>query len=72
MFIEIDEVPSKLLSMIDDTIVPLLGENGKYVAKLDKALHGSIQSVKLWFDTLTNVLRRHGFTANRDGCVMNR
>jgi hypothetical protein len=73
VYIELDTVSSRILAMIDNTIAPLMGENGKFVAKLDKALYGCIQSAKLWFDKLTEVLVSYGFTPNPcDPCVLNR
>ena len=72
VYVELDKVSSRILSMLDKSIIHLIGEDGKYVAKLDKALYGCIQSAKLWFDKLTNVLKKYGFTTNPcDGCVMN-
>lgn len=73
VYVELDQVVSRILSMIDNSIVHLLGDNEKYVAKSNKALYGCIQSAKLWFDKLTSVLRAYGFVTNPcDGCVMNR
>lgn len=40
VFVELVHVSSRLLSVIDITIIQLFGENGKYIAKLDKALYG--------------------------------
>lgn len=73
VYVELDQVSSRILSMIDSSITTLMGENGKFVARLDKALYGCIQSARLWFDKLTEVLVAYGFTANPcDECVMNK
>jgi hypothetical protein len=46
--------------------------NGKLLVRLDRALYGCVQSAKLWYDMLTNVLREAGFVANpTDPCVLN-
>ena len=73
VYVELDEVSSRLLGMIDNSIRPMIGENGKIVARLDKALYGCIQSAKLWFDKLTLVLSEYDFVTNPcDGCVINK
>jgi hypothetical protein len=38
VYVELDKVSSRILSMIDKSIIHLIGDNGKYIAKLDKAL----------------------------------
>jgi hypothetical protein len=39
-------------------------ERGRVLVKVNKALYGLIQSAKLWFLHLTNVLEQNGFVAN--------
>lgn len=73
VYVEIDQATSRILSMIDNSIGKYLNANGRYTARLDKALYGCIQSAKLWFDKLTSVLSKYGFETNPyDGCVMNK
>lgn len=73
VYVKLDPVTSRILYMIDDTIVPLMGEHGKFVARLDKAPYGCIKSAKLWFDKLTDVLVGYDFIPNPyDECVMNK
>ena len=47
-------------------------ENGKLVARIEKAMYGLIQSAKLWYKHLSKWLERIGFKKNTiDQCVMN-
>jgi hypothetical protein len=46
-------------------------ESGSMVTKLLKAMYGCVQSSKLWFDLLTEVLRSQGYIHSpTDPCVM--
>lgn len=56
VYVKLDQVSSRILAMIDENITALMGENGEFVAKLDKDLCGCLQSTKLWFNKLTEVL----------------
>ena len=41
--------------------------------QIDKAMYGLVQSAKLWYNTITGVLERNGFTPNpMDPCVWNK
>jgi Reverse transcriptase (RNA-dependent DNA polymerase) len=47
--------------------------NGKIYLRLKKALYGTIEAAKLWYQTLSEYLARTGFTANlQDPCVFNK
>ena len=47
--------------------------NGVLVVRLKRALYGCVQSSKLWYDKLCEVLKHIGFTANNyDQCVFNK
>lgn len=73
VYVELDQMSSRILGMIDPTTVPFLDDKGKFVARLDKALYGCIQSARLWFLKLTEVLKSYGFICNPcDPCVMNK
>ena len=41
--------------------------------KLSRALYGTIEAAKIWYDTLSSKLRKEGFTQNAyDNCVFNK
>lgn len=42
VYVELDHVSSRILAMLDSSIASFMGENGKFVARLDKALYGCI------------------------------
>ena len=47
--------------------------NGNILVRLNKALYGTIQSAKLWYDEIAGTLKNNGFTANpRDLCIFNK
>ena len=51
----------------------MLTKKGELYVKLDKALYGSLQASKLWFDNISSFLTKLGFKANsNDPCVMNK
>jgi hypothetical protein len=46
--------------------------DGKIYVRLDRALYGTIEAAKVWFDTLSTYLKKLGFVANaHDQCVFN-
>jgi hypothetical protein len=46
--------------------------NGKVYLKLERALYGTIEAAKIWYDTLSTYLMKCGFKANPcDDCVFN-
>lgn len=50
-----------------------LDEKGGITVKLLKALYGCVQSAKLWFNTIKDLLLSLGYSQNeRDACVFNR
>ena len=45
--------------------------NNKIYVKLDRALYGTIEAAKVWYDTLSSYLTRLGFRANaHDQCIL--
>jgi len=50
-----------------------MGRYGKMLVQIDKAMYGLVQSARLWYDTITGVLKRAGYTSNpMDGCAWNK
>jgi len=48
-------------------------QRGRMLVQIDKAMYGLVQSAKLWYNIITGVLERNGFTSNpMDPCVWNK
>ena len=69
----LDPVMTAILVKIDPTYAPFVNPNGTCLVELDKALYGTVEAAKLWYDMLTGVLVAEGFVANPyDACVFNK
>ena len=69
----IDPFLAKLLAQIDPTVEQNTDEKGVVYVKLKKALYGCIQSAKLWYDKLCEVLSKDGYVKNDyDECLFNK
>ena len=77
--------PDKILHMIvesdvadeiirqDESFGKYRMRNGNILVRLNKALYGTIQSAKLWYEEIAGTLKNNGFTANpRDLCIFNK
>ena len=77
--------PDKILHMIiekyvadeiirqDESFGKYRMRNGNILVRLNKALYGTIQSAKLWYEEMAGTLQNNGFTANpRDLCIFNK
>ena len=73
VLMELDPTLTRMVQRIDPKMKTYVGENGKLVVQLKKALYGCIQSAKLWYERLTQYLESIGFIKNKvDQCVMNK
>ena len=71
VIMELDKTLTEIIAKYLPELKPY-ESNGKLLVRLDRALYGCVQSAKLWYDMLTNVLREAGFVANpTDPCVVN-
>jgi hypothetical protein len=62
---------AEILSAEDDTVLKHIRNDGSIAVKLNKALYGTIQASRLWYDKLTTVLIANGFSVNAyDKCVL--
>ena len=71
----LDKQTSELLMKCDSTgeFKDAADSRGQIAVQLKKALYGCVQSAKLWYNHLSNVLKELGFEANPvDPCVFNR
>ena len=59
-----DPILTKLIIDVDSTYKKYVGISGKLTVRLDKALYGCIESVKLWYDLISSKLLGLGFIQN--------
>jgi hypothetical protein len=62
-----------ILKKIAPEVEPFVDEKGKVLVKLNKAMYGTLDAAKIWYEKLTGVLLSMGFVPNEiDPCVMNK
>ena len=62
-----------ILGKVAPEIKPFVDEKGRLLVKLNKAMYGTLDAAKIWYDKLTGVLRTMGFVPNEvDPCVLNK
>jgi hypothetical protein len=72
VILEMDRLLSNIAYKYMPELEPCV-KNGKILVKLDRALYGCIQSVRLWHDQLTGVLEQLRFSRNPvDPCVLSK
>jgi len=63
----------KILLDINPGYAKFIDDKGRMLVQIEKAMYGLVQSAKLWFDTITGVLKKAGFVPNpMDVCVWNK
>ena len=73
VIMKLDPVLTKILQEVDKTAVGKADEKGVTYVKLNKALYGTVQAAKLWYEKLSGVLRSDGFVPNPyDQCLFNK
>ena len=71
--VQLDKVMTGFLVEIDPSYEPYVREDGTCIAQLDKALYGTIEAAKLWYDNISTQLLADGFVQNPyDHCVFNK
>jgi hypothetical protein len=69
----LDPIMTSIICKIDPSYEAFVLPNGTCLVELDKALYGTVEAAKLWYDMLTEVLAGQGFAANPyDACVFNK
>ena len=59
-----------ILIQLDKSYIPYVRKDGTLLVRLKKALYGCINSAKLWYDHIRDLLINEGFTVNSyDQCV---
>ena len=69
VYIRIDKENAEYLMKIDPEAREFIRSDGTLIARLRKALYGCHESAKLWYDTISNFLKRQGFEETLDECV---
>jgi hypothetical protein len=71
---EIEPFLVRILSKVAPEVTPYVDKDtGKLYVKLAKALYGTLDAAKLWYDKITGVLQDMGFERNIvDPCVFNK
>jgi Reverse transcriptase (RNA-dependent DNA polymerase) len=71
--VQLDKVMTQFLVELDPTYAEFVRDDGTCVVQLDKALYGTIEAAKLWYDNISAHLISDGFVRNPyDPCVFNR
>jgi hypothetical protein len=69
----LDPVLANILAELDPTVEAKKDQKGVLYVKLKKALYGCVQSAKLWYDKLCEVLTADGYSMNNyDPCLFNK
>lgn len=69
----LDRICARFLIELRPEYKPYLQADGTIMMELDRALYGLIQSAKLWYDRLCEVLKAAGYVMNPvDPCVWNK
>ena len=70
---ELDPITTAILTQLDPTFLPFVGDDGKLLVRLNKALYGCVESAKAWYRHLKRCLEKLGYVTNEyDPCVFNR
>jgi hypothetical protein len=74
IIMEIEPLLVAILSRIAPEVKPFVDPaTGKLYVKLDKALYGTLDAAKLWYERLSGFLKLKGFVPNAvDPCVFNK
>jgi hypothetical protein len=73
IIMELEPIIVKILAKIAPDIVPYVDQKGRMLVKLNKAMYGTLDAAKIWYEKLTGVLGDMGYTANTvDACVFNK
>ena len=74
IIMELEPMLVSILKKIAPEVIPFVDESsGKLYVKLDKALYGTLDAAKLWYEKLSGVLKSKGFVQNEtDPCVFNK
>jgi hypothetical protein len=73
VFMILEPMLANLLCKLDSKYKKFKNNDDTIIVKLKKALYGCVESARLWYDTISNVLVTNGFVVNpQDHCVFNK
>ena len=73
VYMRLNKQLTAALTRTDATYDKYMNNNGTRIVKVQKALHGCVESAKLWYDKLSSGLIKFNYTANEYNiCVFNR
>lgn len=71
--VELDEIMARFLLELDPSYQRYRTRRGTILVELDRALYGTIQAARCWYDLLSKELKGWGYKANQyDPCVFNK
>jgi hypothetical protein len=71
--VRLDKIMTGFLVEIAPEFSEFVNEDGSCVIELDKALYGTLEAAKLWYDNISTKLMAEGFEPNPyDSCVFNK
>ena len=71
--VQLDKLMTAFLVQLDPSYAAFVRDDGTCVVELDKALYGTIEAAKLWYDNISAQLIADGFVQNPyDHCVFNK
>jgi hypothetical protein len=73
IIMELEPMLVGILAKVAPEIKPYVDGKGRLLVKLSKAMYGTLDAAKIWYEKLTGVLRSMGFVPNStDPCVYNK
>lgn len=73
VYMRFDGTMSKMLIKLDGRYNKYCDAKGNIVVRLDKALYGCVESAALWYENLSETLRKERFIENEyEICVYNK
>ena len=71
--VQLDSTMTRFLVELEPHYAEFVRPDGTCVVELDKALYGTIEAAKLWYDNISSKLESDGFVKNPyDECIFNR
>ena len=71
--VQLDSTMTRFLVELEPYYAQFVRPDGTCVVELDKALYGTIEAAKLWYDNISSKLESDGFVKNPyDQCIFNR
>jgi len=73
IIMELEPMLVTILAKVAPEVKPYVDEKGRLLVELTKAMYGTLDAAKIWYEKLTGVLLEMGFVPNKvDPCVLNK